>query len=95
MNPKPVLQREEMIIRLLGGKGDYEKVYSQRDQFNINFHLNQNYPTLIASVNGVTVGFIQMRMNAPYSAEIYTLSTRNGWQRKGIGKTLLVDAVDF
>jgi len=77
MNQKPSLKKP-IELRLLEGEADYKAVFAQEKEFNINFHPNPKFPTIVAFAGTIPVGFIQVKMNAPYSAEIYTLGTRYG-----------------
>jgi len=46
-------------------------------------------PTVLAEINGQTVGFLTMKQHFPQSAEIYVMGVRPERHRRGVGQALL------
>ena len=49
-------------------------------------------PTFIATVDGGDVGFLTLKPQTPYAAEIIAMGVLPNWHRQGIGRALVEEA---
>jgi ribosomal protein S18 acetylase RimI-like enzyme len=52
-------------------------------------------PTLLASVNGETVGFLTLKEHNEYSAEIHVMGVKPEMHRQGVGRALVSTAESY
>ena len=55
----------------------------------------EELPTLVAALDGETIGFLTLREHSEHAAEIHVMAVRPGLHRHGVGRALLARAEEY
>jgi GNAT superfamily N-acetyltransferase len=85
----PVYEQSGMVAPIMRNLPDWFGVEESLNRYIAEI---DQLPTFMVLYNGAPAGFLVIKVNTPYAAEVYVMGVRAELQRRGMGRALLEHA---